>query len=185
MQHLLFPILVAAAVALLVIGIGQIFSAIVGSERRRVSQRLSGDGQTALRPEQQRSSILIQSNQTAFARALTRKGFFQRVQRHLSVVWPSVSVPKFVAISIAMGLTAALCMAAVVTSPLLPPVVGAAVAYAPFLFLGSRFNKRNRALSDEVPDAMDFLARILRAGHSLTTGLQMMGAELPEPLAGE
>src|SRR5437763_13379614 len=40
-------------------------------------------------------------------------------------------------------------------------------------------------MSDQLPEALDFLARILRAGHSLTTGLQMMGTELPDPLAQE
>jgi tight adherence protein B len=184
MQQLLFPILIAATVALLVWGVGQVIGSILGRHRRRVTQRLSSDGQTP-RAEQQRSSILIQSDQTAFARALTRKGFFQRVQRHLAVVWPSISVSKFVVISAITGLTVALTAFALVTSPLVPPVAGLAAAYAPFILLSSRFTKRNRALSDQVPDAMDFLARILRAGHSLTTGLQMMGAELPEPLGGE
>jgi tight adherence protein B len=33
--------------------------------------------------------------------------------------------------------------------------------------------------------ALDFLSRILRAGHSLSTGLQMMAEELPQPLANE
>jgi len=33
--------------------------------------------------------------------------------------------------------------------------------------------------------ALDFLSRILRAGHSLSTGLQMMSEELPQPLSRE
>ena len=49
----------------------------------------------------------------------------------------------------------------------------------------SKFGKRNKIMSDQLPEALDFLARILRAGHSLSTGLQMMGTELPDPLAAE
>jgi tight adherence protein B len=37
----------------------------------------------------------------------------------------------------------------------------------------------------QLPEALDFLSRILRAGHSLSTGVQMMGEELPQPLASE
>jgi tight adherence protein B len=40
-------------------------------------------------------------------------------------------------------------------------------------------------MARQLPDALDFLARILQAGHSLATGLQMMAEELPQPLAGE
>jgi tight adherence protein B len=36
-----------------------------------------------------------------------------------------------------------------------------------------------------LPEALDFLSRVLRSGHSFSTGLQMMGEELPQPLAGE
>jgi tight adherence protein B len=38
---------------------------------------------------------------------------------------------------------------------------------------------------DQLPEALDFLARILRAGHSLATALQMAAEELPDPLASE
>jgi tight adherence protein B len=40
-------------------------------------------------------------------------------------------------------------------------------------------------MANQLPEALDFLSRILRAGHSLSTGLQMMGEELPEPIASE
>jgi tight adherence protein B len=36
-----------------------------------------------------------------------------------------------------------------------------------------------------MPDALDFITRILRAGHSLATGFQMAGEELPGPLGPE
>ncbi len=51
--------------------------------------------------------------------------------------------------------------------------------------LSSKRAKRQRVLAEQVPEALDFLARILQAGHSLSTGLQMMGEELPQPLASE
>jgi tight adherence protein B len=36
-----------------------------------------------------------------------------------------------------------------------------------------------------LPDAADFIARALRAGHSFTNVLQIVGNELPEPLSSE
>lgn len=37
----------------------------------------------------------------------------------------------------------------------------------------------------QLPEAADFIARALRAGHSFTNVLQIVGNELPEPLSGE
>ena len=38
---------------------------------------------------------------------------------------------------------------------------------------------------EQFPEAIDLLARALRAGHALTTGLNMVAEELPQPIAGE
>jgi tight adherence protein B len=47
--------------------------------------------------------------------------------------------------------------------------------------------RRERLLKIELqlPEAADFLARAMRAGHSFNNVLQMAGTELPEPLSGE
>ena len=60
-------------------------------------------------------------------------------------------------------------------------------AYIPFPgSVGSKRAGRQAHAGQSVAlEALDFLSRILKAGHSLTTGLQMMSEELPMPLAGE
>jgi tight adherence protein B len=40
-------------------------------------------------------------------------------------------------------------------------------------------------IEEQLPEAADFIARALRAGHSFTNVLQIVGNELPEPLSGE
>src|SRR5262249_18364550 len=45
--------------------------------------------------------------------------------------------------------------------------------------------KRRKRLSDQLPQALDFLSRVLRAGHSLSTALQMAGEEMPDPIGNE
>jgi tight adherence protein B len=44
---------------------------------------------------------------------------------------------------------------------------------------------RLQKVEEQLPEAADFLARAMRAGHSFTNVLQMVGSELPEPLSGE
>jgi tight adherence protein B len=55
----------------------------------------------------------------------------------------------------------------------------------PFMIVSSRVAKHQKTVEDQLPEALDFLARVLRAGHSLATGLQMAADELPHPLAWE
>jgi tight adherence protein B len=45
--------------------------------------------------------------------------------------------------------------------------------------------RRLMRIEQQLPDAADFIARALRAGHSFTNVLQIVGNELAEPLSGE
>ena len=65
---------------------------------------------------------------------------------------------------------------------LLAAVAGALLPITAVAFKRSR---RMRAFEKNFPEAIDLLARAVRAGHSFTTGLEMIGSELPEPVAGE
>jgi tight adherence protein B len=40
-------------------------------------------------------------------------------------------------------------------------------------------------IETQLPEVADFLARAMRAGHSFNNVLQMVGTDMPEPLAGE
>ena len=70
-------------------------------------------------------------------------------------------------------------------SPIAALFCGVMAGMLPFLIVSSRCAKHQKIVEDQLPEALDFLSRVLRAGHSLATGLQMAGEELPEPLAGE
>jgi tight adherence protein B len=184
-MELFFLILLAAAAALLAWGLSR---AVVtrGGARDRLAERLTGDGKI-YRPagEEERSIVIQATDVTALAKALARQSFFQKVQRQLSVVFPRASLSKFVAFAGVAGLLAGAFTVPLFDSMPVSLCVAAIVTYIPFFFLSTKFSKRNKIMSDQLPEALDFLARILRAGHSLSTGLQMMGTELPEPLAAE
>ena len=58
----------------------------------------------------------------------------------------------------------------------------AAGPYAVLMFLrGRRLNQ----FEQQFPEAVDLIARTLRAGHAFTTGLRMAADELPQPVAAE
>jgi tight adherence protein B len=58
-------------------------------------------------------------------------------------------------------------------------------AALPLVWLAWRRVRRLAALRAQLPEAVDLMARSLRAGHALPAALQMVGEESPDPLAEE
>jgi len=64
-------------------------------------------------------------------------------------------------------------------------VFGAMTALLPYFFVRRTRTKRLNKLEEQFPEALEFLARSMRAGHAFTISLEMLGEELPEPLGQE
>jgi tight adherence protein B len=62
---------------------------------------------------------------------------------------------------------------------------GIAAAVVPGLYIRRTAAKRLALFEEQFPEAIELLARSLRAGHALTTGLQMVADEAPNPVGGE
>jgi tight adherence protein B len=71
--------------------------------------------------------------------------------------------------------------------PLALRAVGAGIctAAAPLWYVNRKRTKRVDALESQLPDALDFLARSMRAGHAFAISLEMVGEEIHEPLGQE
>jgi tight adherence protein B len=180
----ILPLLVAAAVASLVVGAWRVAAALMDKERRKLTERLSNDNR--LDPEAASArAIKIQLESDVLPAILSRSQFFHDLNRRLAQTLPGVGVTKFLSISAALAAFAGLLML-LVTASMLPAALAAAGAgYVPFFLLDAKRNRRLKAINDQLPEALDFLSRALKAGHSLSTGVQMMADELPNPLASE
>jgi tight adherence protein B len=64
-------------------------------------------------------------------------------------------------------------------------LAGTCAAYLPLMYVKRKRTSRINALEAQLPDALDFLARSMRAGHAFTISLEMVGADLPDPLGQE
>jgi len=58
-------------------------------------------------------------------------------------------------------------------------------AAIPILVVAIKRSRRFSNFDEQFPDAIDLLARAVRAGHAFTTGFELIGKEMPEPVAGE
>jgi tight adherence protein B len=65
------------------------------------------------------------------------------------------------------------------------PVGGGVLFSLPFIWLWWKRNSRLKKFAAQLPEAMELVARALRAGHSLAAGLHVVADEMPEPVSKE
>ena len=58
-------------------------------------------------------------------------------------------------------------------------------ALAPYLYMRNRRARRISAFEGNLPEAIDLLARAIRAGHPLSSGFKMVADEMQDPIATE
>jgi tight adherence protein B len=71
--------------------------------------------------------------------------------------------------------------------PVFPRIVGAAclMAAVPVFSVARKRAKRLQECEEQLPEALDFLARSMRAGHAFIISLEMLAQETPDPLGLE
>ncbi|MGZ8304658.1 MAG: type II secretion system F family protein [Telluria sp.] len=182
-----FSVLLFAAVILLVEGAYLWWNGTHGGEAKRISRRLrlmsGGDEGHA-----GQVSILKQrrySRNDTLDHLLQNLALANSVDRLLLQAGVSWTVSQFFSGTAAM-LVAAAVLGQVLPVPLLAKfVVAAMLTSAPYFILTRARTARLQKIEGQLPEAADFIARALRSGHSFANVLQMVGSELPEPLAGE
>ena len=99
----------------------------------------------------------------------------------------NISLSPTAFVSACAGLGSMVAFAAFYVSGI-PAASGAGFLVAfllPFVVLSSRVEKRKTAMVQQLPDALDLLARGLRVGHPLNTSVQAVADEMADPLATE
>jgi tight adherence protein B len=185
MNEMILPFLVATTVILLIVGLYQVIGGL-SDERKRLQQRLTHDGKSTEGFDPATLTVVRRQQVIGgFSGALARLPFGQLLAHRIAQTWPSFSLAKLMFLSLGLAVMGFCIMFVVTASALLGTAVGLVLGVIPVMMLNHGRNRRQREFLDQLPEALDFLSRILRAGHSLSTGLQMMADELPQPLSGE
>ena len=182
-----FTVFLFAAVILLIEGVYLWWSSTHGKAAQRIARRLQvmsgGAGRSG-----ERISILKQRHYSAHDgadRLLHKIPLLQRLDALLVQAGSALTVDRFLGCSLAAFLLTCV-LAARAPLPLVLRLLLALPAFGIPYFLVRRARGRRLArIEHQLPDAADFIARALRAGHSFTNVLQIVGNELPEPLSSE
>jgi len=94
--------------------------------------------------------------------------------------------PGAVLLACVFAAVVTMAIAAQFRMPLLVVLVsGISASVLPLLYVRWAAKKRMAQFEENFPEAVDLVARALRAGHALPTALQMVGDEIPDPIGGE
>lgn len=111
-----------------------------------------------------------------------------RIQKTLSesaLGWTLTRLMTTMGVTFVIGAVASLWVPLSSPVALRALVLGCCTGAVPLFYVSKKRNKRINALETQLPDALDFLARSMRAGHAFTISLEMVGEEIHEPLGQE
>jgi tight adherence protein B len=185
MDSLYLPILIASVVALFAWGMIALFSG-GEKEKKKLQQRLTADPSNAAAGEPGVPlSITHQLQAGGITAALIRNKMMQGLYFKLVQAWPNMTLSRFLSIVVGLA-TFAYCITFLfVGLPLVALAAGAICGFLSFFLLGQKRSRRQQTITIQIPEALDYLSRVLKAGHSFSTGIQMMSEEIPQPLGGE
>jgi tight adherence protein B len=118
-------------------------------------------------------------------RILLRIPLLTRVQVFIQQAAMQITAGMLLLISFAAALFVLMVVLIANVGNALAVVAVALAGAAPFLVVSFKRSRRFARFEELFPDAIDLLARAVRAGHAFTTGLELIAREMPEPIAGE
>lgn len=109
----------------------------------------------------------------------------RRLRLLLTQAESSWTVPMVFAGSVLLGLVGYGVGYYELPSALVDVLVALVFAAAPYFYLLWQRAQRLKRFNKQLPDAIDLMTRALRAGHSLSAAIEILGEECPDPLRGE
>lgn len=94
-------------------------------------------------------------------------------------------IGTFLILTLGLGAAAGLGSSFVGVGPVGSLLAAAGTATLPYFYLVRRLKRRAAAFEEHFPEAIELLARSLRAGHALVTGLEVVAEEAPAPVNQE
>lgn len=183
--YYLFIVLGFLAVVLFLEGAYLAWNSYRGPEAKRMEKRLRA---MSAGSEVKESSLLKQrmlAQTPAVDRMLLQIPRIHQLDRLLLQSGLRLSVASFLGVTLLM-IVVGLLLAMLMSMPtFVVIVIGVAAGMLPLLYVTSAKHKRMLVIEQQIPDALDLMARAMLAGHAFTSGLKMVSEEVSDPVAGE
>lgn len=181
-----FIALAFLAVVLLLEGAYLVWRGSYGTEAKRIQKRLqeiSTSWQDAPGTSLLKQRLLSESS--SLQRLFLQMPRLQQLDELLLQSGMSLLVSQFLAYTIMAGVGGMACAVLLGVPATVMLLFAAGGAAIPFLFVLRAREKRLLVIEQQLPEAIDLMARALKAGHAFPGALRMAATEGTEPTAGE
>jgi tight adherence protein B len=164
------------------------FLVAVPASKRKMQTRLAAIEQASFDAPAEEMGLLraeVLSQVPWVNRILIRLPAVNRVHVFIQQAGMQITAGFLLLICVALGLLTFLIGFLFNVSSVLLVVAVAVACLVPLMVVSLKRSRRFSKFEELFPDAIDLLARAVRAGHAFTTALELIGRELPEPVAGE
>lgn len=162
-----------------------VFRTVRDPEKKAVKRRLRSLSPTV---EDENVNIVrkkVLSQIPWFNRLLLRFRWTERANRLLEQADAKYPLGVYILFSVVLFLIGLLGSGRFSSFYLIRVFVGAILAAIPFWGLRLKKKKRMEKFQKQLPDALDLVARGLKAGHALTGGLKLVAEEMVDPIGTE
>lgn len=124
----------------------------------------------------------------ALNRLISRLNLTQKLQTQIQQAGMDWTVGKLLLLMAAGAVIGALLgfrFNVLIFPPISIAVLCILLGLSPYLYVLRSRTKRLNLFEEQFPEALDFLARAMRAGHAFSVSLEMLADESPDPLARE
>ncbi|WP_224962132.1 type II secretion system F family protein [Geomonas subterranea] len=149
-------------------------------ELKRRLQRLAKDQSAQGMPEELRAEIIREI--PPLDKVLGTLPLTRDLDKKLDHAGLKITTTRFVGVTGGVTLAGFVVILLVAKSFWIALVAAVLVSLAPFAFLSVKIKQRLEKFTEEFPDALTMIARSLRAGHSFTSAIQLVGDEIPDPV---
>jgi tight adherence protein B len=187
MSATLLAILVFAVVAVAAFALFSIFDQR-SAQARLIKDRLANERKAPERAPEDELALLRDeqlSEIPALDSLLRRSSRIADMQKMLAQAGTDMRAGNFLGFSALSGIAATV-IAYVLSKRVEVAWFALLVGFVlPYAYVSIKRNKRFEKFEELFPEAIDTLARAVRAGHAFTTALEMITNEVAEPIAGE
>jgi len=180
----LLVLFIALFVGLLALGAGWFQK----DEGRVMRERLMALARATQRAPSEELALLredVLSTIPAFNRLLAGSERISQLQNLLAQAGLEIRPARFLLVTLSLATVTALVPLLLGFGWWLAPMSAAVGVAIPFVFAIQCRKRRFFKFQSKFPDAIEFLTRAVRAGHSLVTALEMIAQELSDPIAAE
>src|ERR1019366_7241276 len=125
---------------------------------------------------------------TGFKRVLASFQFSRHAQQQLQqagLSWSSARLITAMGLAMIPGLGVGAWCKILLNGPTSAVIFAVVTGSIPYMIVRRKRKVRLDTLEEQFPDALDFLARSMRAGHAFSISMEMLGEEMADPLGQE